>query len=537
MPGPSPCGSGFEGELSTIIGACVTPVRIGNPRCTLGNMARARTSFVCDECGATQSQWMGRCPECGTWDSLAAFKEPAGGDEGGSGGDAARSGPLASLDDEATAACPIHEIDLTDLPRLPTAIEEVDRVLGGGFVPGSSILLGGDPGIGKSTLLMQVAGAISGQGGGVLYASSEESAAQVRMRAERLGVGRPQDTGGLYVLAETDLGRVLKEALRLKPSLLILDSIQMAWLGGSGNSLDRGRGGSGGSGAASQLRRCASELSILAKKTGMTVVIVGHVTKEGTLAGPKLLEHLVDVVLAFEGDQHHRHRILRGIKNRFGSTQEIGLFQMSSDGLEPVNEDLIRLDSEAQPAPGAVVVPTLAGSRCLLAEIQGLTATGFLGSAKRRAAGVDAARLAMLIAVLEKHGGLRLADQDVFVSVAGGLRVLEPGVDLATALAIAGAHYGRALEPGTAVFGEVTLSGAVRPAAGVQQRVSEALRRGARRILLPQGQASEIDEAHRDRLVQVPRLVDALNLLEPVAKPQPGASGASGTPGDLHVLS
>jgi len=484
-------------------------------------MAKARTSFLCNECGATQSQWMGRCPECGTWDSLTAFTEPAS-DSGGSGrggrtGDDA-PGPLSSLDEAPAAACPIHEIDLTDLPRLPTAIEEVDRVLGGGFVPGSSILLGGDPGIGKSTLLMQVAGAISTAGRGVLYASSEESAAQVRMRAERLGVGSPEGSGGLYVLAETDLTRVLEEALRLKPGLLILDSIQMAWVAGGSGGLDRGRSGSGGTGAASQLRRCASELALLAKKTGMAVVIVGHVTKEGTLAGPKLLEHLVDVVLAFEGDQHHRHRILRGIKNRFGSTQEIGLFQMSSDGLEPVNEDLIRLDSEAQPAPGAVIVPTLAGSRCLLAEIQGLTATGFLGSAKRRAAGVDAARLAMLIAVLEKHGGLRLADQDVFVSVAGGLRVLEPGVDLAIALAIAGAHYGRSLEPGTAVFGEITLSGAVRPAAGIQQRVSEALRRGARRIVLPAGQATELDAVHRDRLVEVSRLVDALNLLEPVAK-------------------
>ena len=350
----------------------------------------------------------------------------------------------------------------------------------------------------------------------MLYASSEESAAQVRMRAERLGVGSPEGSGGLYVLAETDLTRVLEEALRLKPGLLILDSIQMAWVAGGSGGLERGRSGSGGTGAASQLRRCASELALLAKKTGMAVVIVGHVTKEGTLAGPKLLEHLVDVVLAFEGDQHHRHRILRGIKNRFGSTQEIGLFQMSSGGLEPVNEDLVRLDSEAQPAPGAVIVPTLAGSRCLLAEIQGLTATGFLGSAKRRAAGIDAARLAMLVAVA-KHGGLRLADRTSSSRWLVVCRCSSPASTLPSPLPSPGRTTGvRRVE--TAVFGEIALSGAVRPAAGIQQRVSEALRRGARRIVLPAGQATELDAAHRDRLVEVSRLVDALNLLEPVAK-------------------
>lgn len=458
---------------------------------------------------------MGRCPECGAWDTLAQFKEPASERTDQTGDPIAKCRQGASVANEAR---PIREIDLADVPRLQTGIEEVDRVLGGGFVPGSSVLLGGDPGIGKSTILMQVAGALSQTNRRVLYTSSEESAAQVRMRAERLGLACGEDSEALFVLAETDLGRILEEAIRLEPQLLLLDSIQMTWLGsGSGGGLDRAHAGSGGagSGAASQLRRCASELSILAKRTGMTVVMVGHVTKDGQLAGPKLLEHLVDVVLAFEGDQHHRHRILRGIKNRFGSTQEIGLFQMSADGLEPVEEHLVRLDSDAQPATGAVIVPTLAGSRCLLAEVQGLTATGFLGSAKRRAAGLDPARLAMLIAILEKHGGLRLADQDVFVSVAGGLRVIEPGADLASALAIAGAHYGRCLEPGTAVFGELTLSGAIRPAAGAPQRVSEALRRGARRIVLPSAQLAEVEPAEAaGRLFGVGGLLDAMELLQ-----------------------
>ena len=494
-------------------------------------MAKTRTSFVCDDCGAVQPQWAGRCPECSAWDTLVPFKEPA------SGGDA----PVRSVTAiqaaagvaEDAVALPIDSIGVRDVPRLPTSIAEFDRVLGGGFVPGAAILLGGDPGVGKSTLLMQVAGSLARGGHRVLYASSEESATQVRLRADRLGaipeVSDKEDQN-LFVLAETDLGRILEEAVRLKPHLLLIDSIQMTWVGSAGGGAGAGGDGSrSGAGAASQLRRCATELSLLAKKTGITVLIVGHVTKEGQLAGPKLLEHLVDVVLAFEGDRHHRHRILRGVKNRFGSTHEIGLFQMTGDGLEPVLEHSVRFDEGAAPSPGAVIVPTLAGSRCLLAEIQALTATGFLGSAKRRASGLDGSRLAMLIAVLEKHGGLRLADQDIFVSVAGGLRIQEPAADLATALAIAGAHAGRTLDQGTAVFGELTLSGALRPATGAEQRVSEALRRGAQRILVPESQRQDLESIGDGRLTGVRRLVDALECLSPVSHPGSGAPAASPT--------
>ena len=304
----------------------------------------------------------------------------------------------------------------------------------------------------------------------------------------------------------------------------------MTWVGSAGGGAGGGAEGSrSGAGAASQLRRCATELSLLAKRTGITVLIVGHVTKDGQLAGPKLLEHLVDVVLAFEGDRHHRHRILRGVKNRFGSTHEIGLFQMTGDGLEPVLEHSVSFDEGTAASPGAVIVPTLAGSRCLLAEIQALTATGFLGSAKRRASGLDGSRLAMLIAVLEKHGGLRLADQDIFVSVAGGLRIQEPAGDLATALAIAGVHAGRALAQGTAVFGELTLSGALRPATGAEQRVSEALRRGAQRILVPESQRQDLESIGDGRLSGVRRLVDALEFLSPVPSAAQAGGGASPT--------
>ena len=472
-------------------------------------MAKDRTSFLCDECGAVQAQWAGRCPECAAWDTLSAFTEPKSSPKEAQSwvGEPATAGPSAQ---------PIGSIELGSVPRCATGIDEVDRVLGGGFVPGASILLGGDPGVGKSTLLMQVAGALSNAGETVLYASSEESAAQVRLRSDRLGATPPETAAEqLMVLAETDLGRILAEARRLQPRLLLLDSIQMTWLGSAGGSSGGGEGSRGSAGAASQLRRCATELALLAKKTGITVLIVGHVTKEGQLAGPKLLEHLVDVVLAFEGDRHHRHRILRGVKNRFGSTHEIGLFQMTGDGLEPVSEHSVRFDEDEAPSPGAAIVPTLAGSRCLLAEIQALSATGFLGSAKRRASGLDGSRLAMLIAILEKHGGLRLADQDVFVSVAGGLRIQEPAADLATALAIAGVHAGRALPVATAVFGELTLSGKVRSATGSEQRVSEAIRRGARQVVMPASQVDDLPAEHAVFAHGVHRLVDALEFLTP----------------------
>ncbi|MEE2681478.1 MAG: DNA repair protein RadA [Planctomycetota bacterium] len=476
-------------------------------------MAKDRTSFLCDDCGAVQAQWAGRCPECGAWDTLTAFTEPK--TPAGTLKERPSWGGEAAVD--SPGAQPIGSIELGSVPRFATGIDEVDRVLGGGFVPGASILLGGDPGVGKSTLLMQVAGALSNADETVLYASSEESAAQVRLRADRLGATPSESKAEqLMVLAETDLGRILEETRRLQPRLLLLDSIQMTWLGSAAGGSGGGDTARSGAGAASQLRRCATELALLAKQTGTTVLIVGHVTKDGQLAGPKLLEHLVDVVLAFEGDRHHRHRILRGVKNRFGSTHEIGLFQMTGDGLEPVSEHSVRFDEEEAPSSGAAIVPTLAGSRCLLAEIQALSATGFLGSAKRRASGLDASRLAMLIAVLEKHGGLRLADQDVFVSVAGGLRIQEPAADLATALAIAGVHAGRALPVGTAVFGELTLSGKVRSATGSEQRVSEAIRRGARRILMP---ASQVEDLPADQAVMahgVQRLVDALEFLTPI---------------------
>ncbi|MBL9141092.1 MAG: DNA repair protein RadA [Phycisphaerae bacterium] len=382
-------------------------------------------------------------------------------------------------------AQPLAEVKPLEVPRSPTGVRELDRVLGGGFVPGSVVLLGGDPGIGKSTLLLQCAAALACDGGRVLYASSEESAPQVKLRAERLeGAAHAARGQNLLLLADSNLAVIVEEARRVKPSLLVVDSIQLV----SRGDIDAAPG------SVAQLRRCCLDLVAYAKTTGTAVAIVGHVTKDGDLAGPKLLEHLVDVVLAFEGDRHHAYRVVRAVKNRFGSTQEVGLFEMSGVGLTEVEEAALAPDAGSASArrPGSVFAPVLAGSRVLLAEIQALTATGFLGAAKRRAGGLDPARLAMLIAVLEKHGGLRLADQDVYASVLGGLKIVEPAADLPTALAVAGAFYERALGGSSVAVGEIALSGEVRAVRQLEQRAQAAIRRGARALLVPQPQADTV---------------------------------------------
>src|SRR5690606_19103480 len=337
-----------------------------------------------------------------------------------------------------------------DLERIPTHIGELDRVLGGGLVPGSAVLIGGDPGIGKSTLLLQMAGRI-GRGHGtahpaeparVLYVSSEESAQQVRMRAARLGVAASDD---LYILADTNLARIVEQARKVRPAVMVIDSVQMIYKG----DLDAAPG------SISQLRRCCADLVYLAKVSGIAIILVGHVTKEGTLAGPRLLEHLVDTVVYFEGDRYHAHRVVRAIKNRYGTTLEIGLFEMTGEGLleAPQGASAAALEGMDEPRPGSVACPVMTGTRCVLVEIQALTATGFLGSAKRKSSGLDANRLAMIIAVLEQHAEIRLADRDVFASSVGGLRIVEPAADLPLALAIAGAQFRRALPPRTAAVG------------------------------------------------------------------------------------
>ncbi|TVQ32865.1 MAG: DNA repair protein RadA [Phycisphaeraceae bacterium] len=440
-------------------------------------MAKVRTSFICRSCGGVQPRWMGRCPDCAAWDSLEESRQ-----DPGSARDPQRglAGGWDLGHTDAPKAAPIGEVGATDAPepRLPTGVGELDRVLGGGIVQGSVILVGGDPGIGKSTLMLQAAGKMSAGGVRTLYVTSEESARQVRLRAERLGVAAARESDDqLFVLADTNLARIVEQARKVQPAVLVVDSIQMIYKA----DLDASPG------SVAQLRRCCTDLVYLAKTSGMAVVLVGHVTKEGTLAGPRLLEHMVDAVLYFEGDGHHAHRVIRGVKNRFGATMEIGLFEMTGAGLREVPEGAsVAAGAMGEaPRPGSVVCPVVTGSRCVLVEIQALTATGFPGAAKRKSSGVDSNRLAMLIAVLEQHGGLRLSDRDVFTSAVGGLRVAEPAADLPLALAIAGAHYRSALAPATAVFGEVGLGGEVRPVSQVEMRVREAARLGYRRIVLP----------------------------------------------------
>ena len=484
-------------------------------------MAKVKTSFVCNECGNVQPKWMGKCPDCGAWDGLQRFTEasditsrPAHG--------------ALELPAELTAtrgsrrAQPIAEVKPHDVPRTSTGIAEFDRVLGGGLVPGSVALIGGDPGIGKSTLLLQAAAALAGRGRRVLYATSEESAAQVKMRADRLDGSTDAVRGQhLLLLAEPNLAVIVEEARRIAPDLLVLDSIQLAYRG----DIDAIPG------SLAQLRRCCLDLVTLAKTSGTAVAIVGHVTKDGDLAGPKLLEHLVDVVLAFEGDRHHSYRVVRAVKNRFGSTQELGLFEMTGAGLIEVEEATLAPESSSSSSngsnagdnaknkvisrrPGSVFAPVLAGTRVLLAEIQALTATGFLGAAKRRASGLDSARLAMLIAVLEKHGGLRLGDQDVYASALGGMRIIEPAADLATALAIAGAFYERGAGAATVALGEIALSGEVRSVRQIDQRVQTAVRRGAQLLLVP---ATQVESARAAapgaEVVAIGHLHDAIEHL------------------------
>ncbi len=467
-------------------------------------MAKPRKVWLCRSCGASQSRWLGKCPDCGTWDALeettldkSATQDPQKSltwawtqvKEGG-------AAILAESTDGATAvgALPISKIDIHTAPvaRIPSGITELDRVLGGGgaegaqsiatgLVPGSAVLVGGEPGIGKSTLLLQAARAWAGAGETVLYVSSEESAQQVAMRSARFAEGAADGgvttSNSLFLLHDTNLARIVEQARRVSPRILVIDSVQMIYRSDV----------SAAPGSITQLRRCCAELVYLAKAANIAVILVGHVTKDGQLAGPRLLEHLVDTVLSFEGDRTHAHRVVRAIKNRFGTTQEIGLFEMTGFGLRevPQGASLVALDSLSQPRPGSAVCPVMTGSRSMLVEVQALTATGFLGAAKRKCSGLDPNRLAMIIAVLEQHAELRLADRDIFASSVGGMRIADPACDLAVLLAIASAHFRRAMPPRTIAVGEVGLGGEVRAVPYLDQRIREAVRLGCPRVLAP----------------------------------------------------
>jgi DNA repair protein RadA/Sms len=438
-------------------------------------MAKARSQFLCNSCGSVHPKWMGKCPDCGTWDSLEEYKTPTP--------DARRPGAAGrQTADLAHGADPVSigQIDEEDLPRIRSGLGEFDRILGGGIVPGSAVLVGGEPGIGKSTLLLQVANDLAGGQGGasggvkVLYVTSEESARQTRLRASRLGVDAPS----LLVLAETNLERILNQIHKTAPAVVIVDSIQMIYK----PQLPAAPG------SVTQLRDCCMDLVYLAKSSGIAVLLVGHVTKAGTLAGPKIVEHIVDTVVYFEGDRFHTHRIVRCIKNRFGSTHEIGLFEMTGQGLrevsDPGNLFLEQYGPGGQPS-GSVITAAMQGSRVLLVEVQALTASSVIGAARRKVSGVSSDRVAMIIAVLEKRAEMRLAADDVFVNVAGGVKVAEPAVDLAIALAIASAHLNRPLSPGAFAVGELGLGGEVRSVPQLELRLKEAARLGLGHAVVP----------------------------------------------------
>ncbi|MBX3388653.1 MAG: DNA repair protein RadA [Phycisphaeraceae bacterium] len=481
-------------------------------------MAKLKTLFVCRSCGAVQNRWLGKCPDCGTWDSLeeASHDPNAARDP-----QAALVGAWTELTEPKGAevesgahARPIHDIadDEANVERMSSGIHELDRVLGksrasaassenAGVVPGSAVLVGGEPGIGKSTLLLQAAASMARHGTRVLYVSSEESASQVRQRAVRLG---SQSEKELFLLSDTNLARIVEQARRVMPRVLVIDSIQMIYRSDVPAA----------PGSITQLRRCASELVYLAKKSGIAVMLVGHVTKDGQLAGPRLLEHLVDTVISFEGERYHQHRVVRAVKNRFGTTLEIGLFEMTGDGLREIPDSAgVSPVSGTEPRIGSVVCPVMSGSRCVLIEIQALTATGFLGAAKRKASGLDSNRLAMLIAVLEQHAGLRLADRDIFASSVGGLRVVDPASDLALLLAIASAQTRKAIDPATCAIGEVGLGGEIRGASQIDARLLEAARLGFKRALMAKSIGIHAPKNARLELVQVKNVDQAIEQL------------------------
>jgi DNA repair protein RadA/Sms len=431
-------------------------------------MAKDKTVFTCSECGGTSAKWLGKCPSCNAWNTLEETRaEVAGASKN-------RLQSMAKGLNAAQAVTNLADIEAADVARTPTGLEELDRVLGGGIVPGGVVLIGGDPGIGKSTLLLQALDALSRQMK-VLYVTGEESGAQVAMRARRLGLAGTH----VRVQAEIQLESIVATLDAERPDFCVIDSIQTLF----SDQL------SSAPGSVAQVRECAAHLTRVAKSSGCTVVLVGHVTKEGTLAGPRVLEHIVDTVLYFEGDTHSSFRLIRAIKNRFGAINEIGVFAMTEKGLKGVsNPSAIFLSTHGEPVPGACVLVTLEGTRPLLVEIQALVDSGG-PSPRRLSVGLERDRLAMLLAVLHRHGGLSCADQDVFVNAVGGVRISEPAADLAVLLAIQSSLRGRALPKGFIAFGEVGLAGEVRPAPRGQDRLKEAAKLGFSIAVVPKANA------------------------------------------------
>jgi len=452
-------------------------------------MAKARTVFVCQDCGAQQARWLGRCPDCAAWNTLVEERqvpEPKSGAARSAGGERARPEPI-------TALTPASE------GRRTSGIGELDRVLGGGIVPGSVVLIGGDPGIGKSTLVLQALAHLS-MHGCALYVTGEESPQQVKMRADRLGIAARD----LLVLAETQLDAILEHARATAPAVLAVDSIQTVFSDQLGSA----------PGSIGQVRESAAQLVQFAKRRELATIIVGHVTKEGAFAGPRVLEHMVDTVLYFEGDRGHAFRILRAVKNRFGSTNEIGVFEMKEHGLEAVaNPSALFLAERPVDVPGSVVIASLEGTRPILVELQALVSPTALGTPRRTTLGMDHNRVALLVAILEKKMGLQLHGHDIFLNVAGGVRLDEPAADLGALVAVASSFLDKPVDPHTLIVGEVGLAGEVRAISQAEARVREGSKLGFRRCLVPETSRKQLPALPGVEVRGVRTLEDAWELL------------------------
>ena len=455
-------------------------------------MAKAKTMYVCSQCGYETPRWLGRCPDCGSWNTL----------------EEQQAAPESKLPEKKIRRAPGTDAEALRVDLIPDesserrscGIGELDRVLGGGLVAGSLVLVGGDPGIGKSTLLTQVCANLADAGETVLYVSGEESARQIKMRANRLGASG----AGFYVLSENDVNGVSRRMEQLSPSVMVIDSIQTMYLPEIASA----------PGSVSQVRECASLLMRLAKNSGCSVFLVGHVTKEGSIAGPRILEHMVDAVLYFEGDRQHQYRLLRAVKNRFGSVNELGMFEMASEGMiEVPNASEALLSERAHDASGCVVMAAMEGSRPFLTDVQALVATTVFGNPRRMASGMDQGRLALLLAVMEKRAGFRLYDKDVYINIAGGMSITEPAADLALCAAVASSFKNRPIDSDCSVIGEIGLAGEIRAVPQAERRIAECARMGFQRIILPKANLRSVRSDHGATLIGVETVAEAIAAL------------------------
>ncbi len=453
-------------------------------------MAKQKTMFVCSECGYETTKWMGRCPDCGQWNTMS------------------EEAPRAVVEEKKLKRAPGHGAEamlISEIPdeanaRMSSGIGEMDRVLGGGVVEGSVLLVGGDPGIGKSTLLTQLSANISSRGDKVLYVSGEESARQIKLRANRLGAG----SLGFYVLAENDVAIIEERIRAVNPSVVIIDSIQTMYLAEISSA----------PGSVSQVRECAQRLTRLAKLAGCAIFLVGHVTKEGSIAGPRVLEHMVDAVIYFEGDRSSQYRLLRAQKNRFGSVNELGMFEMTDIGMREVtNVSETLLSERAHDASGCVVMCAMEGTRPLLTDVQALVTPTVFGNPRRMTAGIDVSRLFLLLAVLEKRAALALYNQDVYINIAGGMTLTEPAADLAVCAAVASSVRNLQLGADWAVMGEVGLAGELRAVSYIDRRLSECMRLGFQNVIIPKANERNLRIPKGMNLIAAETLFDALKFL------------------------